>query len=87
MFPFQKIMKNEKMNLWTLFVYLILFINISQGNGVPMEFLEAFIAAHDRHSTVFIAEKNSGKEIIYPLVLLIFCRIIQPANVYSAFEK
>ena len=60
-FSFQNIMMNEKkMNHWKLLVCLILFNSPSQGSGVPMEFLEAFTAAHDRHSTVVIAEKNSG---------------------------
>ena len=62
MLSFQNMIISEKMDLWKLLVFLILLNNPSQsqGSGVPIEFLEAFIAAHDRQSTVVIAEKNSG---------------------------
>ena len=67
MLSFQSMMVSEKMDLWKFLVFLVLFNNPCQslGSGVPMEFLEAFTAAHDRHSTVVIAERNSGTERIY----------------------
>ena len=80
-------MVSKKIDLWKLLVYLVLFNNPSQGIGVPTEFLEAFIGAHNRHSTVVIAVKNSGTERKYILALLIFYRIFKPADFCYAFEK
>ena len=80
-------MVSKKIDLWKLLVYLVLFNNPSQGIGVPTEFLEAFIGAHNRHSTLVIAEKNSGTERRYILALLIFYRIFKPADFCYAFEK
>ena len=50
----------EKINLLKVTAYLMLLNNPSQGSSVLMEFLEAFTAAHDRHSTAIISEENSG---------------------------
>ena len=62
-FHSRTVKKNESMHLCKLLLNLILLTTPSQESVIPTEFLEAFIAAHDRHSTVVIREKNSGGEI------------------------
>ena len=44
-----------------LTVYLIFWNEASQESVVPTKFLEAFIKAGDRHSTVVIRDWNSGE--------------------------
>ena len=80
MFAFQKKLNNVKMDIWKLLVFLIVFNNPIQGKefGVSIEFLEAFTAAHDRHSTVVIAEKNSGTEKIIFVFKGIFLELFLP---------
>ena len=90
MLSFQNMMVSERMDHWKLLVFFVPLNNPCQcqGIGFSMEFLEAFTAAHDRDSTVVIAEKNSGTERIHVLVLLIFfCRIIKQADSCYDFEK
>ena len=53
--------KHENMDFCKFLFNLILLTAPSQESAVPMEFLESFMAAHNRHSTVVIIEKNSGR--------------------------
>ena len=59
-FHSRTVKKHENMDFCKLLLNLILLTTPSQESVIPTEFLEAFIAAHDRHSTVVIREKNSG---------------------------
>ena len=52
--------KKKNMDFCKLLLNLMLLNVPSQESVVPSEFLEAFITAHNRHSTVFMREKNSG---------------------------
>ena len=63
MFSHSRIVKKNSgnMELYKWLVFLILWNNSSQESFIPTEFLERFIAAHGRHSTVVITERNSGK--------------------------
>ena len=60
LFHSRTVKKTENMDFCKLLVYLNILVNPSQESVVPTEFLEAFITAQDRHSTVVITEKNSG---------------------------
>ena len=59
-FHSRTVKKHENMDFCKLLLNLILLTTPSQERVIPTDFLEAFIAAHDRHSTVVIREKNSG---------------------------